>query len=568
MTDYTYNTGNPIGSTDVRDGVDNLKSFDVLLNSQDDTYQDRLGNTVPTAAGAIKLLGPVVVSWTFATGGTLNYPNEAALNPAGGNYYGWTGAFPKVVAPGTDPALPGSGYVPRTDVVLRDGLSADSGADLIGFSHVDSPSKSTVGAKLKQIVSITDAPFNAVPDVDSTAAIGAAAAAADFIFVPQGVFITSNASLPYWKFFGHGNLRVGNTLIELSPYPQNGRTIKGYKKRTFGNYENAVGASFTANMDAGQGKENTQVTGSTTNFIASTYKSFDHVGVYEGAASFAALRTVAASTSFTATSITAPEITKASVLVGMYVWLPDATGYVGKVLSVNESTHTATVDGWFIWNTGVAGTPPSPPSVPVIINPNTKVWAKNANLFLHADGDATHGVGFELGLVVNKSGAGANAWGYDCITLGSESPYAHFISRGAKVHGFLSLTNGQYGFASEGSVVGFESRDPSGFHYRAVVGGVAKFAIDSAGHVNGDYRSTVFNGGLPAIDITPTIASIVNIYDGAAFRLEPASTNYVSRHITVVAQATTLIKRNDGTTLKTVAAGTTACIVCDGRFWY
>lgn len=119
MTDYTYNTGNPIGSTDVRDGVDNLKSFDVLLNSSDDTYQDRLGNTVQTAAGAIKRLGPVVTAWTFTAGGTLNYPNEAALNPTDGNYYGWTGAFPKVVSPGTNPALPGSGYVPRTDVVLR-----------------------------------------------------------------------------------------------------------------------------------------------------------------------------------------------------------------------------------------------------------------------------------------------------------------------------------------------------------------------------------------------------------------------------------------------------------------
>ena len=124
MTDYTYNTGNPIGSTDVRDGVDNLKSFDVLLNSTDDTYQDRLGNTVPTAAGAIKALGPVVTAWTFTTGGTLNYPNEAALNPVDGNYYGWTGAFPKVVAPGTDPTVV-PGFVPRTDVVLRHQLSGN-----------------------------------------------------------------------------------------------------------------------------------------------------------------------------------------------------------------------------------------------------------------------------------------------------------------------------------------------------------------------------------------------------------------------------------------------------------
>ena len=125
MTEYTYNTGNPIGSTDVRDGVDNLKSFDMLLNSQGDTYQDRLGNTVPTAAGAIKALGPVVMSWTSATGGTLTQPNQAFLHPANGNYYSWTGEYPVsgyVVAPGTDPTAV-TGYVLRTDVVLRSEIS-------------------------------------------------------------------------------------------------------------------------------------------------------------------------------------------------------------------------------------------------------------------------------------------------------------------------------------------------------------------------------------------------------------------------------------------------------------
>lgn len=133
MTDYTYNTGNPIGSTDVRDGVDNLKSFDVLLNSTDDTYQDRLGNTVPTAAGAIKALGPVPVNFTFTTGGTFTSRNQAAKNPPDGNWYGWGGdGFPHDVAPGTDPTLPGSGYVPRTDVVLRSDLAANGGASLIG----------------------------------------------------------------------------------------------------------------------------------------------------------------------------------------------------------------------------------------------------------------------------------------------------------------------------------------------------------------------------------------------------------------------------------------------------
>lgn len=148
MTDYTYNTGNPIGSTDVRDGVDNLKSFDVLLNSTDDAYQDRLGNTVPTAAGAIKRLGPVVTTWTFTTGGTLNYPNEAALNPADGNYYSWGGAYPAggyVVAPGTNPVVV-AGYVPRTDVVLRADLAASAGAEQIGTAE-----GITLSAKLSKL---------------------------------------------------------------------------------------------------------------------------------------------------------------------------------------------------------------------------------------------------------------------------------------------------------------------------------------------------------------------------------------------------------------------------------
>lgn len=88
-TKYKYNTGNPIGSTDVRDGVDNLKSFDVFMNAPEDEYNQRDGVISPTVRGAIKALGSVVTAWTFTTGGTLNYPNEAALNPVDGNYYSW-----------------------------------------------------------------------------------------------------------------------------------------------------------------------------------------------------------------------------------------------------------------------------------------------------------------------------------------------------------------------------------------------------------------------------------------------------------------------------------------------
>ena len=94
-------------------------SKDPVTGAQIDTHVNRAGGTDYTLQGFWNALGPVVMPWTSATGGTLTQPNQAFLHPANGNYYSWTGAFPKVVAPGTNPAAIGSGYVPRTDVVLR-----------------------------------------------------------------------------------------------------------------------------------------------------------------------------------------------------------------------------------------------------------------------------------------------------------------------------------------------------------------------------------------------------------------------------------------------------------------
>ena len=103
-------------------------SKDPVTGATIDTHVNRAGGTDYTFKGMLGTLGPVVVSWTFTTGGTLNYPNEAALNPADGNYYGWTGAFPHVVAPGTNPTAV-AGYVPRTDVVLRGELETNETLD-------------------------------------------------------------------------------------------------------------------------------------------------------------------------------------------------------------------------------------------------------------------------------------------------------------------------------------------------------------------------------------------------------------------------------------------------------
>ena len=111
-------------------------SVDPVTGAAIDTHVNRVGGTDYTLQGFWNALGPIVMPWTSVTGGTLTQPNQAFLHPANGNYYSWTGEFPKVVAPGTDPTAVG-GYVPRTDVVLRGELAGDGGAGLIGIYQSD-----------------------------------------------------------------------------------------------------------------------------------------------------------------------------------------------------------------------------------------------------------------------------------------------------------------------------------------------------------------------------------------------------------------------------------------------
>ena len=103
-------------------------SVDPVTGAPIDTHANRVGGADYTLDGLYKAIGPVVMPWTSATGGTLTQPNQAFLYPTDGNYYSWTGAYPAggyVVAPGTNPVVV-AGYVPRTDVVLRSDLAENT----------------------------------------------------------------------------------------------------------------------------------------------------------------------------------------------------------------------------------------------------------------------------------------------------------------------------------------------------------------------------------------------------------------------------------------------------------
>ena len=134
-------------------------SVDPVTGAPIDEHVNRVGGTDYTFKGLLGALGPVVMPWTSITGGTLTQPNQAFLHPANGNYYSWAGAYPVggyVVAPGADPTLPGSGYVPRIDVLLRGDLAAKSGSSLVGTQITNNSSIRTVGGKLRETVSLLD----------------------------------------------------------------------------------------------------------------------------------------------------------------------------------------------------------------------------------------------------------------------------------------------------------------------------------------------------------------------------------------------------------------------------
>jgi hypothetical protein len=120
----TFNTGNPIGSTDARDRSDNSENLDLAVNSLSQTFVDRLGVTRDTLEG-IYQKSAYYRAGTFDAGYTLT--NNRQTLAYGNIEYSWSGAFPKVVSAGSTPTTSGGisagAWVDRTDNRLRSDLN-------------------------------------------------------------------------------------------------------------------------------------------------------------------------------------------------------------------------------------------------------------------------------------------------------------------------------------------------------------------------------------------------------------------------------------------------------------
>lgn len=154
----TFNTGNPIGSTDARDLSDNAENFDKALGTLDATWTDRLGVTRDSFEGRLAK-GSFYRVGTFAAGYTLT--NMRQTLEYSGHEYSWAGTFPKVVAAGATPATSGGigagAWVDRTDVTLRGELSGNSGSGIVAFFRgVTNSVKIWIFTKLSKTIDVEE----------------------------------------------------------------------------------------------------------------------------------------------------------------------------------------------------------------------------------------------------------------------------------------------------------------------------------------------------------------------------------------------------------------------------
>lgn len=195
---YKYGTGNPVepsGSGDVRDGIDNLQSFDVFMNAEEDTYNQRDGQVVQTATGAIRSLGFKHGYGDFTTGFTVppGQRDYAWYDPVSFNWYSYLGSIPPtghVVTPGTNP-VGDVNWRPATDQLLRNELTTG-----VVYQFSSGVTPSPIFTPLPKVISGVDLPAVAVTAITVLASSIKITVAnpADFV-VGAYAFVTGSSNL-------------------------------------------------------------------------------------------------------------------------------------------------------------------------------------------------------------------------------------------------------------------------------------------------------------------------------------------------------------------------------------
>lgn len=233
------------------------------------------------------------------------------------------------------------------------------------------------------------------------------------------------------------NTDLTNTKSDVASHSEKISTLEQNnvvkKQDTFGTFETASVQSFIANMDDGR----VEVLGITPeeDHRLAEYPDRDTVTLYRANSSrFPTVETNAVT--YTAKSVVINDGTLlTNVKEGMIVDTKHTPKYSGFVESV--AGNTLNIRNWYqMGNTAKGQIPPNTAGIKV--NPITKVWVDNANVYLMSEHDVTSGVIGEYG-VLNEKANGMDINGLDVVSLGNFKGNNAFIARSSKENNKFSV---------------------------------------------------------------------------------------------------------------------------------
>jgi hypothetical protein len=599
-----YNTGNAIGSTSPKDLSDNARNLDQLVNGTDPSYLDRKGVPRKSWKGmeAEHNADQVRRASEFDADQTEREVQFNATMDATG-YEPPIPYVPDILLDRTTKTVSylgneyraRSSFIPLTTsnwdtdeaklkLVGDDSLRQDQanstdpskGAGMVGYTG------RTVAHRLDERPSILNHPGAAPLPADSTAAFTAAyAATTGPIFVPEGVWYTTDFRRT--RLYGPGTVLSNDTSFTDSgsrPIPKRPAATGGEFDvvETYGNFERAAGSSLIVNRPDAR----PQISGYSNDSQVSAYANRDHVASY--IAMYGPRNqviTVAGTTAYTATSMTAPEIIAgAKIKIGMFVDTKHAPKFSGKVTAIDFAANKITIGGgWFQIGNASAGQIPNN-GVSATINPADKIWGMNINLFIDAQSTAKTGTVLEIGMFSDGT-HGVPVWGVHAVnqTLGKLDWGFH--ASGLLRAGLHASKDVDYGLdhdkpavaavrvqnlddpAWSGTGLLMNNSYPLSTSYfgKIVSDGVTLWSIDSSGHRSSQRESAAMIS--VSAGISPLTQSILLCTNSAAITLTPTG-NFKSGHVFEVRSV------GAGTvtfTSTTLSAGQYGKFVYDGSGW-